>query len=667
MKKSYLILILSLLFFSCAQHSNEKIEKEGVSEKSKQIRENYPQFEEVLTHLYGQIETGCENCSFNIAKTPEGYLLQIKEQKKPFGIIDEFMLWDAKSNEFTNIESGKIVKYLKSKDSYPGFNDDRYKEYYEKYDFIGLENLYRGQNLSFDLMIFHGYNNCTKDIINFLDGENNLALKDLENLARSYDHFAENCIHPYQWGNTPSFARNYKWSNYQPIEFSRVDKFLGFANKSLSYYDEIIASKPTYETVLIGNVELKRSNDCMHYYHSLKSIKEDKLALQFLDKANYPDRYIQMAKAYLNDCSPNSILITNGDNDTYPLWYVQEKMGYRKDVAVLNASLMATTWYLKMNNEKHHLKMNLNLDGCFENEISYAVIENKESYQKNLIDDLINKFNSKITLSKDQVYVSLNFGKSFYVDYQDTVLNIDFRGNYLTLSDLALFDVIQNNPERKIHFASAYNLKNYGWKYNNKRGFITYELTSEKEYGVYNDYPKRLIEENITKIKTEDFIKLGLFRKSLLMNYYFYLKSNDLAETKAEELTDIINKKLPDSLFYNKNSLGVLELKLLLNDSDTVKVSKSLTAFYPIALKRLNDITITKKNCVEINTELYDMIRIFERTKELNTSSSFDEFFVVLIDKIDEANKNGVLDNFKWTRAKFDGLKTKAKDLMSEL
>jgi hypothetical protein len=51
---------------------------------------------------------------------------------------------------------------------------------------------------------------------------------------------------------------------------------------------------------------------------------------------------------YLDACPPNSILITYGDNDTYPLWYVQVKDGFRKDVTVLNNSLLGTTPYVNM-------------------------------------------------------------------------------------------------------------------------------------------------------------------------------------------------------------------------------------------------------------------------------------------------------------------------------
>ena len=52
------------------------------------------------------------------------------------------------------------------------------------------------------------------------------------------------------------------------------------------------------------------------------------------------------AKAYLDSCADDAILFTIGDNDTFPLWYLQEVENYRTDMKLINTSLFQTDWYI---------------------------------------------------------------------------------------------------------------------------------------------------------------------------------------------------------------------------------------------------------------------------------------------------------------------------------
>ena len=72
------------------------------------------------------------------------------------------------------------------------------------------------------------------------------------------------------------------------------------------------------------------------------------MAAENWDDHDRSNRYtaVEMAKNYLNSVGPDGILVTHGDNDTFPLWYAQEVEGIRTDVRIANTSLLGTDWHI---------------------------------------------------------------------------------------------------------------------------------------------------------------------------------------------------------------------------------------------------------------------------------------------------------------------------------
>ncbi|MDP4712345.1 MAG: DUF2723 domain-containing protein [Saprospiraceae bacterium] len=187
------------------------------------------------------------------------------------------------------------------------------------------------------------------------------------------------------------------------------------------------------------------------------------------------------ASNFLNSCAPNAIIFTYGDNDTYPLWYAQEVEGIRKDVRVINLSLIAVDWYIdqlrRKVNDSPPVKMSISeaaYRGRNRNQVFYfdtngaaadPVMDLKRvvefigqdnpmrSTNGNLITGLYPVRNTFIPVDREKAIAN------GIVDAEDAGLIVDqipvtLSDGYLTKDDVAILDILANNIfERPVYFA----------------------------------------------------------------------------------------------------------------------------------------------------------------------------------------------------------------------
>ncbi len=196
-------------------------------------------------------------------------------------------------------------------------------------------------------------------------------------------------------------------------------------------------------------------------------------------------RYLgrDVAFNYLNSCAPRAILFTNGDNDTFPLWYAQEVEGKRTDIRVCNLMLLNTDWYINQMKWKTYesdplpvtLPVKKYYDGI--NNQVFIVEKTKEPVDIATIIEWVKSDNpgTKVQISADEILDiipsrtiripvdSARVIASGTVKPEDAgkivpFIDIKLTGNSILKSQLLVLDILaHNNWERPIYFVSGYH------------------------------------------------------------------------------------------------------------------------------------------------------------------------------------------------------------------
>jgi Protein O-mannosyl-transferase TMEM260-like len=252
----------------------------------------------------------------------------------------------------------------------------------------------------------------------------------------------------------------------------------------------------------------------------------------------------------LTGCEQNGILFTNGDNDTYPLWYLQDVEGFRRDVAVINLSLLNTDYYIAELQRKYKLFPKDSevlipdkfAPSLIDSSISIDIVGNDSIELRNNRDSLTIKYNGR------------NFGKR----------------HGLMPQDKALISLLEKNGWRRpVYFAVTVDQDNMVGlaEYLGTAGMIQ-ELLPVKGDSLL---PKQLNDNLVNKYRFRNFnnpnVYADILSTRMFSNYSFlflklsqyYLNKDD--NVKARGIFEKMELRLPYWRFPEEQNKAVLQFK----------------------------------------------------------------------------------------------------------
>ncbi len=243
---------------------------------------------------------------------------------------------------------------------------------------------------------------------------------------------------------------------------------------------------------------------------------------------------LEYGRNLLNTCDSNSIVFTSGDNITIPLWYLQTVESMRKDVAIIDVSLLNTIWYVNFIQNQNNIPFTI-----AKSELDSVKYQDWEPKTQTI-----------------QVGKNKSFSWLLEPTYQD---------KYLLRGDVIMLDIIKSNKfEREIYFTKGMNPNNYLSlkEYIHSIGLVD-RLQFNKYYSPNMSLTENLYKYDYSSLKSTKIPSVDIQRMVDNYRYEFAIAIAHYKDTKPSLAENLISH-LKENIQESNYPASSIRLKLYL-------------------------------------------------------------------------------------------------------
>lgn len=433
--KSRLLILLTVFYFSISAQ---------ISEADLKV---FPTYERVVVHFFSnhKFNKYFSEYYFSFEKTPDGWFISSVSKTNAASIL-RTPLWDFKTKTFTKSD-GSVRTSIST-----------------------LQKYINQATNNYTIFPFFGYTNFEDDVIKHFENQNQLSDSMLLALGLANSNKADHLCR-----NTESafLPRSFKVRGLE----SAQTNMQAHVDQAITHYKNLILQNNKFvfrNRMIVDHLALEE----MKFVMLFNSIKNSSMANIYQQGIQFTAGVDQYAKNLLMNCDSNSILFTNNEMDTYPLWFLQQQK-FREDVWVINLPLLQKEWYRSyLSEELQSDVFGLPIEVINNKRLAITKMQRGKYFKSTteLFDILQSKPDSSLMWYDEGVQIQ--FVKTQKVNYSpgNTGYEIVFKtNNFLEIGPLAMMGIIHSFGAKKIiAFTDGYGMSQYGIgeKFLTKKGMI---------------------------------------------------------------------------------------------------------------------------------------------------------------------------------------------------